>query len=130
MKSKRQRRRRPYKSRRAKDDGAPSVIPPGHAPRFYWTHEWRNLRREVLIRDEMTCQYCGDAAVTADHIIPRKHGGPDAAINLMAVCGECNKLAASRYFEEFREKREWIRAQRGLPARRIRLSGKRPLTSP
>lgn len=54
----------------------------------------KRLRYEVLRRDNFSCRYCGARAPLAelhvDHVIPRRHGGRDAAWNLTAACVECN----------------------------------------
>ncbi len=42
------------------------------------------------------CKYCLDKitakTATADHVIPKKHGGVDRAFNIVAACRPCNKL--------------------------------------
>ena len=83
-------------------------------PAYYSTYAWQELRREILRRDRGKCQYCGDPAVTADHVIPRKVGGPDATVNLVAVCGRCNKLAGGLIFNDVQSKKQWVRFQLGL----------------
>jgi 5-methylcytosine-specific restriction endonuclease McrA len=49
-------------------------------------------RREVFIRDEHTCQYCGVRTndLTIDHIIPRSRGGQHTWENLVSACRSCN----------------------------------------
>ena len=49
-------------------------------------------RREVFIRDNYTCQYCGRQSgdLTIDHIIPRSRGGPHTWENLVSACKPCN----------------------------------------
>ena len=44
-------------------------------------------RRNLLHRDNYTCQYCGDRRhdLTIDHIIPRSRGGTDSWDNVVAV---------------------------------------------
>ena len=51
-------------------------------------------RKNVLKRDNHTCQYCGIRSVpmTIDHIIPRQRGGEDSWYNLVAACVTCNTL--------------------------------------
>lgn len=50
-------------------------------------------KREVLRRDNYTCQYCGRKMryLTIDHVIPRRLGGPHTWQNLVAACGNCNR---------------------------------------
>ncbi|MEZ2372326.1 HNH endonuclease [Arthrobacter sp. RCC_34] len=47
-------------------------------------------RRGVLRRDGHRCGYCGKAAHTIDHILPRSRGGRDSWENLVACCLKCN----------------------------------------
>ena len=49
-------------------------------------------RRNVIKRDNATCQYCGSntSSMTIDHIIPKDKGGKDSWDNLVAACKKCN----------------------------------------
>lgn len=49
-------------------------------------------RKNVLIRDDNRCQYCGTSRgpMTVDHIVPKKTGGADSWENLVASCARCN----------------------------------------
>lgn len=46
--------------------------------------------RDERIKLNGRCLYCGDAADSIDHLIPRLAGGPDAADNLIPACKACN----------------------------------------
>jgi 5-methylcytosine-specific restriction endonuclease McrA len=50
-------------------------------------------KREILRRDDYTCQYCGRKMhlLTVDHIIPRRLGGEHSWTNLVAACPPCNR---------------------------------------
>jgi len=52
----------------------------------------RLTKREILRRDEYTCQYCGQKSpyLTVDHIVPRRLGGQHMWENLVAACPSCN----------------------------------------
>jgi len=58
--------------------------------------EWKQLRREILERDDFTCRFCGrggrfsDYLLEVHHIIWRRHGGQDQPSNLMTICVECH----------------------------------------
>ena len=55
-------------------------------------------RKNILKRDNHTCQYCGIRSVpmTIDHIIPRQRGGEDNWYNLVAACVICNTRKGNR----------------------------------
>lgn len=70
----------------------PSVIKLGHMikrprPRIPLS------KREILRRDNFTCQYCGRKthSLTLDHVIPRHQGGNHTWENLVAACAACNR---------------------------------------
>ncbi len=48
---------------------------------------------QLLDRDGHRCVYCGETEpdkLTIDHLIPRRHGGPDRPWNLAIACEHCN----------------------------------------
>jgi 5-methylcytosine-specific restriction endonuclease McrA len=61
-------------------------------------------RRNVLERDEHTCQYCGkhldSASLTLDHVVPRSRGGQTVWENVVAACMRCNDRKGDRTPEE------------------------------
>ena len=58
----------------------------------------RLTKREVLRRDDYTCQYCGHHStnLTIDHVVPRHLGGLHAWENLVAACPSCNHRKGGR----------------------------------
>ena len=54
----------------------------------------RLSRREIFIRDNYTCQYCGRVfppqELTLDHIVPRSRNGDSSWDNLVTCCRACN----------------------------------------
>jgi 5-methylcytosine-specific restriction endonuclease McrA len=59
-------------------------------------HQTRALsRKNILLRDRNTCQYCGKilaaGELTLDHVIPRSRGGASTWENLVACCHSCNR---------------------------------------
>ena len=63
-------------------------------------------RREVFIRDEHICQYCGRRSndLTLDHIQPRSRGGPHTWLNLVSACKPCNHRKGGKSLAEARMK--------------------------
>lgn len=59
-------------------------------------------KREILRRDDYTCQYCGHRApyMTVDHVIPRSLGGQHDWSNLVAACPACNHRKGGRTLEQ------------------------------
>jgi len=62
----------------------------------------RLTKREVLRRDDYTCQYCGQRSpyLTVDHVVPRRLGGTHAWDNLVAACPACNHRKGGRTIEQ------------------------------
>jgi 5-methylcytosine-specific restriction endonuclease McrA len=56
--------------------------------------EVKLTRRNVLLRDNYKCQYCGEKVTvkdfTIDHVTPRSRGGPNAWDNFVVACFPCN----------------------------------------
>ena len=61
-------------------------------------------RKNILVRDHYTCQYCGRAGgagdLTLDHVLPRSRGGASSWENLVAACRRCNNRKGDRLPEE------------------------------
>ncbi len=61
-------------------------------------------RREVFIRDNYTCQYCGIQTrdLTIDHVIPRSRKGAHTWENLVSACKGCNHRKGGKMVHETR----------------------------
>jgi len=61
-------------------------------------------RKNILLRDRNTCQFCGSAfsasELTLDHVMPRSRGGRSTWENLVACCYTCNNQKGDRTPEE------------------------------
>jgi 5-methylcytosine-specific restriction endonuclease McrA len=59
-------------------------------------------RKEILQRDDHTCQYCGKRAndLTLDHVMPRHRGGQHTWDNVVAACRSCNHRKGGRTLAE------------------------------
>jgi len=55
-------------------------------------------KRNILRRDNNTCQYCGarEPVMTTDHVIPKALGGADSWENMVCACPKCNAQKGSR----------------------------------
>ena len=68
-------------------------------------HQTRALsRKNILMRDKYTCQYCHDVMpsgdLTLDHVVPRSRGGETTGENLVACCHPCNNRKGNRTPDE------------------------------
>jgi 5-methylcytosine-specific restriction endonuclease McrA len=82
---------------------APSVI--RLTEYIHIPYERKSLsRKNILLRDHSTCQYCGKhyapAELTLDHVHPRSRGGDSTWDNLVACCKRCNHRKGNRTPEE------------------------------
>jgi 5-methylcytosine-specific restriction endonuclease McrA len=64
-------------------------------------HQTRALsRKNILLRDRNTCQYCAEVLasgdLTLDHVIPRSRGGTSTWENLVACCHSCNRRKSNQ----------------------------------
>jgi len=61
-------------------------------------------RKNILLRDRNTCQFCGctlpAGELTLDHVVPRSRGGRSSWENLVACCYQCNNRKGDRTPEE------------------------------
>lgn len=66
--------------------------------RVVYRHHVPFSRRNVLIRDQFTCAYCGsqERPITVDHVVPRSQGGGSNFDNCVACCRACNTKKGAR----------------------------------
>ncbi len=54
-------------------------------------------KKNVMVRDNQTCMYCGSKKqLTIDHIIPKSRGGKNTFENTVASCFTCNNKKGDR----------------------------------
>ena len=67
-------------------------------------HEAPFTRRNLFLRDDYTCQYCGRRCTTdhlsVDHVLPRSRGGSTSWENCVLACVGCNARKADRTLKE------------------------------
>ncbi|MBI2708305.1 MAG: HNH endonuclease [Actinobacteria bacterium] len=78
----------------------PSVVRLRHLVRVPYERRVALSRRGVFIRDGHSCQYCGAAAETLDHVVPRSRGGGHTWENVVAACRRCNLRKGDRLLDE------------------------------
>lgn len=71
-------------------------------------HQTRALsRKNILLRDRNTCQYCAEvlpaAELTLDHVVPRSRGGLSTWENLVACCHTCNRRKGNQMVHELED---------------------------
>lgn len=61
-------------------------------------------RREIFLRDNHTCQYCGQRGgdLTVDHVVPRSRGGEHTWENVVTACRTCNHRKGGKTIQEAR----------------------------
>ena len=76
------------------------------------------LRLAIYIRDNFTCQHCGDDLhgakpndINLDHVIPQSQGGTNDPTNLITSCQWCNKRRQAKTIAQFHPGKEgkWAR---------------------
>lgn len=87
---------------RTRDTGLPIIGSQVRVPRVLHLQRYdraprvavRLTRRNLMIRDQFQCQYCGRRPslrdLNVDHVVPRSRGGPDSWENLVVSCRTCN----------------------------------------
>ncbi len=76
--------------------GRPTVILLNRYVKVPYRDAVNVTRRGVLRRDARRCGYCGKAATTVDHIMPRSRGGTNTWENLIACCLDCNSTKGDK----------------------------------
>jgi 5-methylcytosine-specific restriction endonuclease McrA len=65
----------------------------------------KRFRESIYQAWDYKCGYCGDAATSLDHVIPRFKSGSSNRHNLIPCCRRCNSNKGSS------EMREWFQQQ-------------------
>lgn len=63
---------------------------------WQFTRAARFSRTGVLNRDNRICCFCGNHAVTVDHVMPSSRGGQSTWENCVSSCQKCNNKKDSR----------------------------------
>jgi len=58
-------------------------------------------RRNIFLRDNFKCQYCGKGGtLTIDHVMPKSRGGDDNWENVVVSCVRCNNKKSDKTPQE------------------------------
>lgn len=81
-------------------------------------HQYQQIRRAVLDRDNYTCQDCGNSilhrsynektdpiTLHVHHIVPKSSGGSDNPTNLLTLCQSCHQDRHSHHQRTFPEEK-------------------------
>ncbi|URN95589.1 MAG: HNH endonuclease [Candidatus Pristimantibacillus lignocellulolyticus] len=79
-------------------EGAAIIINPYTIRMVYSNKEFR---RFILMRDHLTCHYCGESGDTIDHLLPRAKGGYTTPANCVCACLTCNQQKGNLTTEQF-----------------------------
>lgn len=79
---------------------APAVVRLTRFVRVPFRGQVSLTRRAVFARDGGRCVYCGLAATTIDHVVPRSRGGGHVWENVVAACTRCNHVKADRLLSD------------------------------
>ena len=75
----------------------PAVMKLMKVIRLIYKHKVPYSKKNIHIRDNHTCVYCGtNAEPTIDHVIPISRGGKTSFENCVAACRTCNHKKGSR----------------------------------
>lgn len=65
--------------------------------------DWNSRRKQIMERDEFTCQNCGiqggsygNAELHAHHVVPKSRGGSHDVSNLISLCSDCHQTVHSK----------------------------------
>jgi len=89
---------------------------------FFQRRGVRFNRKNVWLRDNGSCQYCGkplpQSDFTFDHVVPRNRGGTTTWENVVVCCRKCNQRKGSKTLEEARMRlRSTPRRPKSLPTK-------------
>jgi len=59
---------------------------------YLMSHEWKEVRWQILAREKNKCRDCGSEATEVHHIRYPKVLGDEDFDNLVALCRSCHKL--------------------------------------
>jgi 5-methylcytosine-specific restriction endonuclease McrA len=82
---------------------APEIVVLAHYNRVP-CHQAPFTRRNLFLRDDYTCQYCGkrgpSSKLSVDHVLPRSRGGSTSWENCVLACVRCNARKANHTPQE------------------------------
>jgi len=99
------------------------------ARRLPLSHQKHAIKRATMRDCGRRCVYCAEVLdypdATLDHVYPLAHGGAHTLGNLVAACGQCNRLKGELLPVEFFMKHPWAGHNFILYARAVHRALKR-----
>jgi 5-methylcytosine-specific restriction endonuclease McrA len=88
-----------------KEYAIPAVLRLKEAISRMYSKKVRYSKRNVFIRDDFTCQYCGKENLrgkdrTTDHVFPQSRGGKNKFSNVVTCCRKCNTYKGDKLLHE------------------------------
>jgi 5-methylcytosine-specific restriction endonuclease McrA len=84
----------------------PMVLKLVHLVRTIYKTKVPFSKRNIMVRDDFKCSYCGktgaEAILTIDHILPKSKGGKSTWENCVTACKACNARKGNRSCAEAR----------------------------
>ena len=68
----------------------------------------KRFRQSIYEAWDYRCGYCGDAASSLDHIVPRFKSGSSSRHNLLPCCRRCNANKGSEDMKKWYEKQDFF----------------------
>jgi hypothetical protein len=68
----------------------------------------KRFREDIYNSWDHSCAYCGDAATSLDHIVPRFKSGSSNRNNLVPACRRCNSNKASSEVETWYSQQDFF----------------------
>lgn len=76
----------------------------GNVIKKFITKKPKLSKKNIFLRDEGTCQYCGivlnEKTFTIDHVHPTSKGGDTSWNNIVAACSPCNRKKGSKTLDQ------------------------------
>ncbi|HWO78641.1 MAG TPA: HNH endonuclease [Bacillus sp. (in: firmicutes)] len=80
------------------NEGNAGIVHPTLIHNFF---DKESFKREILLRDNYVCHFCGEYGDTIDHIVPKAKGGRRTIKNCVCACNNCNQAKGDLPYKVF-----------------------------